>query len=449
MPVPQVVIVGRPNVGKSSVFNWLAGRRIAIVDPTSGVTRDRLAHLVELEGRFVELVDTGGMGAGKEDHLDAHIEQQIAMAIDSADVILFVVDVRAGLTALDEQVARRLRRVEAPVVCAANKADHDKLDAAAEEFHRFGYELVKISAQVRRGKDELLQAIRTRLPEDVPEPDAATEPEMKLAIVGRRNAGKSTFVNTLVQTERMITSQRPGTTRDSVDVGFELDGKSFVAIDTPGFRRRSSIRSELDYYSTHRAERSIRRADVVLLFFDAAEPISKVEKQLCNYIAEQYKPCVFVVNKWDLMAGRVPTEQWVHQLRDTFRTMPHVPIAFITGRTGKNAKAMLNLARALFKQACRRVPTARLNRVLRIALERNPPPLYRHRLPRIYYGTQVAVQPPTLVLFCSRPRAFSQTYRRYLLKVFRQHLPLAEVPIKLYLRPRPRGETRDELAAEP
>ncbi len=271
---------------------------------------------------------------------------------------------------------------------------------------------------------------------------------MKLAIVGRRNVGKSTFVNTLVKAERMITSEIPGTTRDSVDVRFELDGKAFVAIDTPGFRRRSSLRSDLDYYSTHRAERSIRRADVVLLFFDAAEPISRVEKQLCNYIAGQYKPCVFVVNKWDLLAGRVPAEQWVHQLRDAFRTMPYVPIAFITGRTGQNAQQMLDMAQGLFEQARRRVPTARLNRVLRIALERNPPPLYQQRLPRIYYGTQVAVQPPTLVLFCSQPGAFAEPYRRYLLNVFRQHLPLAEVPIKLYLRPRPRGETRDELSPE-
>jgi len=449
MPVPQVVIVGRPNVGKSSVFNRLAGRRIAIVDPTSGVTRDRVAHPIELEGRFVELVDTGGMGGGAEDDLGAHIEQQIAMAIDSADVILFVVDVRAGLTAMDEEVARRLRRVEAPVLCVVNKTDHDKFEAAADEFHRFGYELCKVSAHAGRGKYELLEAIAARLPAPKPEPNAAAEPEMKLAIVGRRNAGKSTFVNTLVEAERMIASEIPGTTRDSVDVRFELDGKSLLAIDTPGFRRRSSIRGELEYYSIHRAERSIRRADVVLLFFDAAEPVSKVEKQLCNYIAEQYKPCVFVVNKWDLMAGRVPTEQWVHHLRDTFRTMPYVPVAFITGRTGKNAKPMLNLAQSLFKQARMRVPTAQLNRVLRTALERNPPPLYRYRPPRIYYGTQVAVQPPTLVLFCNQPRAFGETYRRYLLRTFREHLPLSEVPIKLYLRPRPRGETRDEVSADP
>lgn len=446
MPVPQVVIAGRPNVGKSSVFNWLAGRRIAIVDPTSGVTRDRLTQLIELGGRFVELVDTGGMGGGAGDALAAHIEQQIAVALDLADVILFVVDVRAGLTALDEEVARRLRGVAAPVICAANKADHEKLDPAAEEFRRFGYELVKISALAGRGKEELLEAIRQYLPADVAEPAAVAEPEMKLAIVGRRNTGKSTFVNTLVKAERMITSEIPGTTRDSVDVRFELDGKAFVAIDTPGFRRRSSISSDLDYYSTHRAERSIRRADVVLLFFDAAEPISRVEKQLCNYIASQYKPCVFVVNKWDLLAGRVPAERWVRQLRDTFRTLPYVPITFITGRTGQNARQMLNVAEGLFQQARRRVATARLNQVLRMALERNPPPLYRQRLPRIYYGTQVAVQPPTLVLFCSQPRAFGGPYRRYLLNVLRQHLPLAEVPIKLYLRPRPRGERGDELS---
>jgi len=394
MPVAQIVIVGRPNVGKSSVFNWLAGRRIAIVDPTSGVTRDRLAQLIELGGRFVELVDTGGMGVGSADELGEHIERQIAMAIDSADVILFVVDVRAGMTALDEEVARRLRRVEAPVICAVNKVDHDKLEPLAEEFHRFGYELVKISAHAGRGKDELLEVLSARLPEPEPEPDAPAEPEMKLAIVGRRNAGKSTFVNTLVQEERMITSELPGTTRDSVDVRFELDGKSFIAIDTPGFRRRSSIDSDLDYYSTHRAERSIRRADVVLLFFDAAERASRVEKQLCNYIFEQHKPCVFVVNKWDLMAGRVPTEQWVEHLRSTFRTMTYVPIAFITGhravepgvahRPGAQPPAALSLSAAahLLRHPGGR-PAAHAGVVLQpsAGLQRDLPALFAQRFP--------------------------------------------------------------------
>jgi GTP-binding protein len=436
MGVPQVVIVGRPNVGKSSLFNWLVNKRVAIVDDTAGVTRDRLTHLMCIGDRYFELVDTGGMGVEDVDNLTSHIEEQIETAIESADLLLFVVDSRDGLVPLDEEVARRLRYARAPVLCVANKTDAPSLDSQADEFYRLGRgKLLRVSTRENRGRQELLDEIFERLPDhDGSQPP--TEPAMKAAIVGRRNTGKSTFVNTLAHAERMIVSEVAGTTRDSVDVRFELDGKAFTAIDTPGLRRGKSMTTDIDFYSSHRAQRSIRRADVVLLFFDASERISKVDKQLCDYVAEQYKPCVFVVNKWDMFAGSLPTEKWVAYLRDTFRTMHHVPIAFITGQTGKNVKALLNHSQMLFKQARERVSTADLNRVLRAAVEKNSPPLYKHRLPKIYYATQVGVEPPTLVLFCNTPQAISANYRRYLLGVFRDHLPFGEVPIKLYLRRR-------------
>ena len=444
MAVPQVVIVGRPNVGKSSLFNWLAGRRIAIVDPTSGVTRDRVTHLIELEGRFVEVVDTGGMGVKDSDNLTDQIEEQIQTAVDSANVILFVVDARESVVPLDQEVNRRLRYVAAPIVCVANKADTPTLDQQAADFYRFGRKVIPVSAQNDRNKQELIDAILERLPPPDTEWDAR-EPMMKVAIVGRRNVGKSTFVNTLAQAERMITSEVPGTTRDSVDVRFELDGKAFVAIDTPGIRRTKSISTDIDFYSMHRAQRSIRHADVILLFFDATQRISKPDKQLCDYIAEQYKPCVFVVNKWDLMAGTMPTDKWVAYLRDTFRTMWYVPIAIVTGQTGKNVKALLNHAQMLFAQSRMRVTTAQLNKLIGAALRRNPPPLYRTQRPKIYYATQVAVQPPTIVLFANNPRALSQQYHRYLLTVIRENLKFGEVPIKLYLRQRSSSDKTDEI----
>jgi GTP-binding protein len=449
MGVPQVVIVGRPNVGKSSIFNWLAGRRLAIVDPTSGVTRDRVTHLIDVQGRFVELVDTGGMGIEDSDDLTEHIEAQIWLAIDSADLILLVVDTRDGPTPLDQEVARRLRYVTVPVLCLANKTDHEKLDPQADEFYRLGRKVLRISTKQNLGKEELIRAIEERLPEPSDEQQQVLEPTMKVAIVGRRNTGKSTLVNTLVNAERMITSEVPGTTRDSVDVRFELDGQTFVAIDTPGFRRQKSISTDIDFYSAHRAQRSIRRADVVLLFFDPSQRISKVDKQLCDYIAQEYKPCMFVVNKWDLLVGSMPTEKWVAYLRDTFRSMWHVPIAFITGQTGKNVKALLNHAQMLFKQSRSRIRTAQLNKLVGAALESNPPPLYRNRRPKIYYATQVAGQPPTIVLFCNNPRALSQPYQRYLLGVFRDRLEFGEVPIKLYLRKRVSSDRRDEIDTKP
>jgi GTP-binding protein len=263
--------------------------------------------------------------------------------------------------------------------------------------------------------------------------------------VGRRNVGKSTFVNTLAKAERMIVSEIPGTTRDSVDVRFELDGRAFVAIDTPGLRRRGSVKTDLDFYSTHRAERSIRRADVTLMFFDATERISKVDKQLCKYITDHYCPCILVVNKWDMMHNKMPTEKWVNYLRDTFPTMWYVPIAFITGQTGKNVKALLNHAQMLFKQSCERIRTSELNRLVGKALERNPPPVHRNRRPKIYYVTQVGTQPPTIVMVANRPRAFSEPYRRYLLGIFRDQLSIGEVPIKLYLQKRERDDRRVEI----
>lgn len=445
MGVPQVVIVGRPNVGKSSIFNWLAGRRLAIVDDVAGVTRDRLTYLMREEDRYFELVDTGGMGHDDVDNLTSLIDEQIQAAIDSASVILFVVDTRSGLAPMDQEVGKRLRYVDVPVICVANKTDSESLEAEANEFYRLGRgKLVRVSVKENRNRDELMRMILERLPEETEEL-APDEPTMKVAIVGRQNVGKSTFTNNLAEAERMIVSEVPGTTRDSVDVRFELDGKAFIAIDTPGLRRRTSIHSNLDFYSYHRAQRSIRRADVVLLFFDCAQSVSKVDKQLCTYIAEQYKPCIFVVNKWDLYQGQMATDRWVRYLNDTFRSMRYVPIAFITGQTGRNVKALLNHAQMIFKQSLARVSTGELNRLVRAAVERNPPPLVRGRLPKIYYATQVGEQPPTIVLFCSDPNSFDRTYMRYLLGALREELPFGEIPIKVYLRQR-ESHTLEERA---
>ncbi len=439
MPMPQVAIVGRPNVGKSSLFNWLARRRIAIVDPTAGVTRDRLTALVRTGDRFFELVDTGGIGIEDKDNLTAEVERQIDKAIEEAQVILFVVDVRTGVTPLDDEVARRLRYVTKPILCVANKCDTPELDAQAAEFYKLGRgKLVCVSAQQHRNRKELLELIQERLPpaeEPAPDEDNA----LKLAIVGRRNTGKSTFINALAQAERVIVSEVPGTTRDSVDVRFERDGKVFIAIDTAGVRRKGSIADDIEFYSMARAERSIRRADVVLLFLDSTEEVSKVDKQLSHYVLENHKPAIFVCNKWDLMAP-TPTGKMARYLRATFPNLDYVPIAFITATSGKNVQTVLNLAQNLYKQASQRVGTGDLNRVVRHALEQQSPPLRQNRRPKVFYATQVATNPPTIVLFTNGPELFDNTYQRYLIKVFRDQLPFHDVPIKLYLRHKRREE---------
>jgi GTP-binding protein len=286
--------------------------------------------------------------------------------------------------------------------------------------------------------------------ERLPAADAVEAPQetaMKLAAVGRRNTGKSTFINCLAESERMIVSEVPGTTRDSVDVRFERDGKSFIAIDTAGVRRERSLANDVEFYSLARAERSIRRADVVLLFMDPRVRISKVDKQLAAYILEQHTPAVFVVNKWDLMAP-LPTGKFGNYVRAVFPNLDYVPIAFITAKSGKNVQALLNLAQNLHKQSGRRVSTGDLNRVVRQALERQAPPLRQNRRPKIFYGTQVATNPPTIVLFTNGPSLFDNTYQRYLLKVFRDELRFGDVPIKLYLRHKHREDVTPPEAAE-
>jgi GTPase len=449
MALPKVVIVGRPNVGKSSLFNWLAGRRIAIVDDMAGVTRDRVGTLVQLgddlEPRFIELMDTGGIGMVDRDDLSEDVDRQIDTAMNEADLILFVVDIRDGLMPLDEEVAHRLRYLKTPVILVMNKADYPEIENRGAEFYKLGRgKPVAVSAQQNRNKKTLLKCIEDMLP---PAGELApADAVMKIAVVGRPNTGKSTLINTLAHAERMIVSERPGTTRDSVDVRFELDGLPFMAIDTAGVKRKAKIRESLDFYSIHRAERSIRRADVVLLFLDPTQGISRLDKQLADYVAQQHKPCIFAVNKWDVMtADRDDPSQgnmarFAHLIQHSFRTMSYMPIAFITAKTGRNVKAMLNLSQSLYKQAHKRVGTGTLNRALREAVDAHAPASRENRTPRIYYATQVDVAPPTIVLFVNSAKLFDPTYQRYLLNVFRQKLPFRDVPIKLYMRSRKQEE---------
>jgi len=446
MSVPKVVIVGRPNVGKSSLLNWLAQKRISVVEPTAGVTRDRVIFLMHVDDRYFELVDTVGIGIVDKDDLSEDIERQIAVGIDEAALILFVVDVAAGLVPLDVQVAERLRGVSKPMLLVVNKCDSPKQERETAEFHKLtNAPLITTSVIAERHREELLDAIIEHLPahEELEREEGQllqVEPELKLAIVGRRNVGKSTFINALAQTERMIVSEIPGTTRDSVDVRFELDGKAFIAIDTPGVRKRKSLANDIEYYGLLRAKRSIRRADVVFMFFDAQETISAVDKQLVNEIAEHYKPCIFVINKWDTAAEKELTmEGWTKYLMETFAMMRHVPLAYITAKEERNVKKLINLAQTIAKQARLRVSTARLNAVVRAAVLRNRPPVRVNKQPKIFFATQVATAPPTIVLKCNYPKSIDQTWQRYLLGVLRENLPFQEVPIKVYFRSRDRG----------
>lgn len=449
MSVPRVSIVGRPNVGKSSLFNWLAKRMIAIVDGTAGTTRDRVRQLIHEHDRYFEIIDTGGMGIEDPDDLTGDIENQIRLGIDEADLIVFVVDGQSGLAPLDREVAERLRHIDKPKLLVVNKCDSTKLDDEIAEFYALvNCEAVVTSVKGNRNRTGLVEAIINHLPpaeDDETESGAELEqaPEMKLAIVGRRNVGKSTFINALADEERVIVSEVPGTTRDSIDLRFDVDEKTIIAIDTPGVRKRKSLANDIEYYGLIRAQRSIRRADVVLMFFDSQETVSRVDKQLVEEVIANYKPCIFVVNKWDqaIEAG-MTMDAWGNYLISEFASIRHAPVSFVTAIDGRNVKKLINLSQSIFKQARQRVSTGLLNRIVRAAIEKNRPPIRKNKIPKIYYATQVATEPPTIVLKCNDPRLFTNSWKRYLLGVLQQELPFNEVPIKLYMRPKTEEESR-------
>jgi GTPase len=459
MSVPKVVIVGRPNVGKSSLLNWLAGRLVSVVEPTAGVTRDRVTYLMHEGERYFELVDTGGMGVEDVDNLTADVERQIDIGLTEAALIVFVVDGTEGVSPLDKLVASRLRKHEMPKLLVVNKCDSTRTDAEVHQFIGLApdAELVQTSVKANRGRSDLVEAIVEHLPvggeaESSSGEAQAAEPEMRVAIVGRRNVGKSTFINALAQTERMIVSEIAGTTRDMVDVRFEFDGKSFIAIDTPGVRKRKSLANDIEYYGLVRAQKSIRRADVVLMFFDATETISRVDLQLVDDINEQGRPCIFVVNKWDLALEKEMTaEKWGKYLANAFSMLKHVPVALVTAKDSRNIKQLINLAQSIFKQSRRRIGTPRLNRVLQRAIEENPPTSKKGKRLKLFYATQIGTQPPTIIVKVNDPTLLEEGWKRYLLSVIREDLPLKEVPIRLYFRGRtnkdddPVGEEKDTL----
>jgi GTP-binding protein len=446
MRLPIVSIVGRPNVGKSSLLNGLARRRISIVDPTPGVTRDRVATPLALgEGEdvhSVELVDTGGMGIEDTDDLTEDVESQIAFGIASSDVILFVVDARDGLLPLDRHVAEQLRKVDTPVIVLANKIDEVQLVSEVAELARLGFgEPLPISAMHGRNLDTVLERIEYAV-RHLP-PGRLTETKMKLAIVGKRNAGKSTLINALAGEERVIVSTVAGTTRDSVDVHVEIGEDAFTLIDTAGVRKKRKIATDVEFYSQHRALRSVRRADVTALMVDASLPVSQVDKALVTIILEEHKPCLIVVNKWDLAEGYATTEEYAEYFNKLFPMLAYAPIIFTSATEGVNIREVVKLAQQLFVQASRRVPTAKINEVMRIILEkRGPSHKAGTKPPKIFFASQVTTEPPTIVCIVNDTRSFSENFIRFLTNQFRDYLPFPEVPIRILLRSR-RGKERE------
>lgn len=437
MGLPVVTIIGRPNVGKSSLLNALAGEMISIVEPTAGVTRDRVSTFIHRDDRYFELIDTGGYGIVDSDQLSDHIERQIMQAIALADLVLFVVDIRDGLTPLDQRIAELLRKHDLDVIGVANKADTAKMFPAAGEFTRFGFgEFLCVSAQNNLNKAELLDEVFKRL-KNVEPTGAPPEPAMKIAIVGKRNAGKSSLVNAIAGSERVIVSEVPGTTRDAIDVRIVKDGKTLIVIDTAGMRKRGKMSNSIEFYGYIRSIRSISRADIVWLLIDATVPVSEVDKKLAHLIAEEYKACILVVNKWDLAKDRAATSDYGEYLTKILPMQRYAPIAFTTATEGKNVQSVLDLSAELYKQATTWITTGRLNKAFEaIRNERAAPQKRGMRWPKIYYVTQIAANPVTIMMFVNDPGLFDENYRRFVTGRLRDLLPIAEVPIRLLARPK-------------
>jgi len=437
MGLPVVAIIGRPNVGKSSLLNALAGEMISIVEPTAGVTRDRVSTFIRRDDKYFELIDTGGYGVVDSDRLSDHIEGQILQAIASADLVLFVVDIRDGITPLDTKIAELLRKHDLSVLGVANKADSARIFPTAGEFTRLGFgEFLCVSAQNNLNKAVLLDRLFARLA-PLLEAGAPPEPVMKIAIVGKRNAGKSSIVNAIAGSERVIVSEVPGTTRDAVDVRIEKDGKTLVVIDTAGVRKKGKMANDIEFYSSVRATKSIKRADVVWFLVDATEPISQPDKVLARLIAEEYRTCIIVVNKWDLAKDVAATGDYAEYLTKMLPGLKYAPISFTTATTGKNVQSTLDLSAELFKQATIQIGTGRLNKAFEIVRsERSGSRRSSGKSPKVYYVTQVAVNPVTFMMFVNDPGLFDEGHRRFIAGRLRDLLPIPEVPIRLLARPK-------------
>lgn len=435
MSLPRVAIVGRPNVGKSSLFNRLVGRRVSIVEPTAGVTRDRVTVPVEYGGRRFELTDTGGLGLVDEALLKEHIEAQIQVALETADLILFVVDGKEGRVPGDDLVARRLRTLQKKLVLVANKIESFHDEVGSSEWQRLGFgDPLTVSAKEGFGASTLLDRIVAELPPPVPDEHAPEGDILRFAVVGKRNSGKSTLINQLAGEERVIVSEIAGTTRDAVDVVFDFDGRKLMAIDTAGVRKKKSLEHAIELFAHARSNDSIRRAHVVVHMFDVREPISQVDKSLAAYCVEHHKPVVLVGNKIDL-APELDLRKWDAYIKQQLPGLDHAPVSFLSAKEGLNVPDTLDLLFELREQSRTDMSTGRLNKVLHAARDRQLPSAGGH-FPKMFYGTQIGKEPLSVMVFVNEPRLFRGQYERYLAQVLRENFDCPEVPVRLVFRRR-------------
>ena len=445
--LPLVALVGRPNVGKSALFNRIVGRRLAIVHEQCGVTRDRHIARAEWDNKPFELVDTGGLtefgGPGADTEIEAETRRQAEMAIDTAAFVIFVVDAESGVSSLDEEVARLLHRRGLPVVLAANKCDEAPRDDFAFAFERLGFPVFPVSAMHNRGVDDMMIEVAKQLPVVVPGAEAAP---LKVTIVGRPNVGKSSFINRLIRSPRMIVSSVPGTTRDSVDIPFAIGSgptaRHYLLTDTAGMRRLTKVDDTVERFSVMRTERSIQRADVVVLMLDASLGPSAQDKTIVDMILNERKGCVIVVNKWDLMGHSTQT-QYIEAMGHALPFLHWVPLVFVSAQDGFNIKRSLDTIDQVAANVQMQLPTGILNRAIMDAADKVQPPMVKGKRFKIYYATQTGSKPVRVGLFVNDPKRLPPAYEEYLINTLRKRFGLEGAPIILEPKARARPANRE------
>ncbi len=441
MSKPIVAIVGRPNVGKSTLFNQIGKKQMSIVDDMPGVTRDRIYMDANWLNHEFTMIDTGGIEIESEDKILNSMRAQAKIAIDEADVILFVVDGRAGLTSADEEVAKILRNANKPVIVAVNKIDSTQLDMNVFEFYNVGLgDPIGISASNALGLGDLLDAVTAAFPKA--EEDTRDEDEIRIAVIGRPNVGKSSLVNAMLGEERVIVSDIPGTTRDAIDTQFIKDGIKFTLIDTAGMRRKNKIDEPVERYSVIRSLRAIDRADVVLMLIEAPVGVTEQDKKIAGYAHESGKGCVIVVNKWDIFPDKHDrsTNRFTDDLREQIGFLQYAPVLYASALTGQRVNRVTELVKFVAEQQSMRIQTSVLNELIRDAISVNPPPTKKGKQLKILFMTQADICPPRFIIFVNEPDLFHFSYMRFIENQLRERYGFEGTPLKFIIRKRKEEE---------
>ena len=437
MSIPVAAIVGRPNVGKSTLFNKLTGKRISIVEDTPGVTRDRIYHEAEWRGRRIMLVDTGGIEPRTDSMMLKYMRKQAELAIETADVIIFMTDINVGMTDDDRQIGAMLMRSGKPVILAVNKVD--RIGDPPAEFYQLGFrdDPIALSSLHGSGSGDLLDRVLELCPEEEEQEGGLDDDVIRVAVIGKPNAGKSSIINRILGSDRLIVSDVAGTTRDAIDSEVENEYGKYVFIDTAGIRRQSKVDDPIEKYSVLRAKLAVDRADVCVIMIDAEQGITEQDERIAGIAHEAGKPSVICINKWDLIEkDNATTKEFTEKVYKALSYMTYAPVIFLSAKTGQRVGKLFGLINSCCEQSKIRITTGTLNDVLNDATARVQPPSDKGRYLKIYYMTQIGIQPPTFVIFCNSAELFHFSYRRYIENCLRETFGFKGTPIKLIIRER-------------